>query len=125
MSQSINPPRNKAKITIQQGSDFSLTFDLSQFTADLTDATGRGQIRSTASSSTVLASFVCSVDSVEKEMVATITAADSSAISLPASDGPAREIATYAYDIELVFDDGVVARLLWGEVDIVPEVTRS
>ena len=119
----INDVQNKAKLIIQQGSDLSIVFDLVNFTATLVGATGRGKIKRTASSVATEASFVCAVDSGAKEMTANLLAADSTAIVLDASDEAKREITTMCYDIELVFADNTVVRLLWGECDIIPEVT--
>lgn len=123
-SQVLNRTLNKAKLIIQQGSDLVLTFDLVNFTASLGSATGRGQIRQTASSATVEASFTCVVDSGAKTMTATLAAADSSAMTLDASTGPERVITTWCYDIELVLVDGTVNRLIWGTCDIIPEVSQ-
>ena len=121
----INDARNKAKLYLQQGSELTLTFDLSEFTTSLVGATGRGQIRRTASSNTIEAEFDCSVDSGAETMTATLAAADSTAMVLDASDEAKRTHTVMAYDIELVFSDDTPVRLLWGEVEIIPEVTRD
>jgi len=120
----INDVQNKATIKLQQGSDLSIVFDLVNFTATLVGATGRGKIKRTVSSATTEASFVCAVDSGAKEMTATLLADDSSAIVLDTSTTAKRVITTMSYDIELVFADDVVVRLLWGECEIIPEVTN-
>jgi energy-converting hydrogenase Eha subunit H len=120
----INDVQNKAKLIIQQGSDLSIVFDLVNFTATLVGATGRGKIKRKVGGTTE-ASFTCAVDSGAKTMTATLLAADSTGIVLDASTTAKREITTMAYDIELVFADNVVVRLLWGECDIIPEVTTA
>lgn len=120
----INDVANKAKLYIQQGSELTLTFDLSNFTTSLVGATGRGQIRRTVSSSQVEASFVCVVDSGAETMTATITDVASSALNLLPSNSCERVNTCMCYDIELVFADTTAVRLLWGECEIIPEVTR-
>lgn len=120
----INDVANKALLYLQQGSELTLTFDLSEFNTSLVGATGRGQIRRTVDSATVEAAFTCVVDDVAETMTATISAADSSAIVLDASTEAKRTHTVMAFDIELVFAGPVPVRLLWGEVEIIPEATK-
>ncbi len=124
MSHILNDILNKAKLIVQQGSELSLVFDLSNFTASIVGGTGTGQIRATASDPTIVATFDCSVDSGAATMTATMTAASSSAIVVADSDDAKRTITTMAYDIEFIYADLTRVRLLWGECDIIPEVTR-
>jgi hypothetical protein len=121
----IGKIENKVKLYIQQGSNFALVFDLDEFTTSLTDAVGRGHIRRTVDSVDVEAEFDCVIDVGEKEMVATVDAAESSAIVLDQSSDARRVNTLMAYDIELEFSTGTVVRLMWGEVEIIPEATRS
>lgn len=122
----IGKIENKVKLYVQQGSDFVLVFDLTEFTESLTDATGRGHIRRTVDSTTIEASFTCTVDvGPPKEMTARIPAATSTAIVLDVSADARRVNTLMCYDIELVFDSGNIVRIMWGEVEIIPEATRS
>ena len=57
-------------------------------------------------------------------MTAEITAAVSAALVLDASTEARRVNTLKAYDIELVFASGNIVRLLWGEVEIIPEATK-
>lgn len=125
MSTVLNDIANKAKLFIQQGSELSLVFDLSNFTASIVGSSGTGQIRSTVDSAVVQATFDCVVDEGGMTMTATLTAAASAAITLDASTAAKRTTTTMAYDIEFSYSDGTTVRLLWGECEIIPEVTRA
>jgi len=125
MQKVIGNIENRVKIYIQQGSDFAVIFDLSNFSSSLVDATGRGQIRARASDTgDPVANFTCVVDSNAKTMTVSLPAADSSAITLNESTDARRTNTLFAYDIELVFAGGTVTRLMWGEAEIIPEVTK-
>ena len=120
----IGKVENKVKLFIQQGSNFAIKFDLSEFTTSLTDATATGQIRRTIESTTVEATFACAIDVGAEELDCVLSAAASSAIVLDGSTEARRVNTLMAYDIELTFDGGPTVRLMWGEVEIIPEVTR-
>lgn len=123
--QELGNVQNRVKIYIQQGSDFALVFDLSGFAETLVGASGRGQIRRLIGDASPVASFTCAVDSGEETLVVSLPAATSAAIVLDESTIARRTNTLMAYDIELVFDSGNVSRLMWGEAEIIPEVTRS
>jgi hypothetical protein len=121
----------KYDMYIEQGADFYLLVTLQNGAGESIDLTGHtfsGKIRSTASSSTVIAEFDFTV--LDQTMAATkgkieveLPAAESSAITLDPSPDVERKLSFYTYDIESVFS-GTVVRWLEGLVTISPEVTR-
>jgi hypothetical protein len=123
MAKEIGNVDNKVKLYIQQGSDFTIVFDLSEFTTSLVDAEGYGQIRRTVNSSTEEAEFACTVNSGSAIMTVSLSAADSTGIVLDQSTEARRVNTLMCYDIELLFSSGDRVRLMWGEVEIIPEAT--
>jgi hypothetical protein len=121
----------KYDMYIEQGADFYLlvTFKNSLGNSiDLTGHTFSGKVRSTASSSTVIAEFDFTVldqtqDATKGQIEIRLPSAESSAITLEASPDVERKLSYYTYDIESV-SSGNVVRWLEGLVTISPEVTR-
>tara|TARA_Y100000004_G_scaffold161378_1_gene189409 strand:- start:784 stop:1122 length:339 start_codon:yes stop_codon:yes gene_type:complete len=107
-----------ANIFVDQGSDFSMTVDLvkSVGSLDLTNYTGRGEIRKTYTSTTKT-SFTISVDSSANELVVSLTAAQTAAI----------KAGRYVYDIEILSGDStpIVTRVLEGQLEVTPRVTTG
>lgn len=122
--QVINKPENYIKLFYQQGTDLALTFDLSSFTTTLTGASVRGQVRRTASSEAIVASFAGTVDVGEEEATVSLAKASIGDALLDVSDEARRTNTLLAYDIELEFADEAVVRLIWGELEVIPEVTK-
>ena len=105
-------------LVVDQGSSFALDLAIKQsgLDLDLTNYTGRAQLRTTHISSSVAASF-------------TVTTTNASAGTLKLELSPATTAALspgqYVYDLEIyTANDAIVKRILQGEVTLTPEVTR-
>ena len=105
-------------LTIDQGSDFALDLVVKEDNAvkDLTGYSARAQMRSTKGSSTLAATFTCTVPSAtDGEVKMQLLNSASSAISA----------GKYYYDLEIyTASDALVSRLMEGTVILTPEVTR-
>ena len=105
-------------LTIDQGSDFAIDLIISEagVVKNLSGYSARAQMRTTKSTSTVAATFTC-----------TITSATGGAlkIELPNATSSAMSPGKYYYDLELYTNNNViVARIMQGTVIVTPEVTR-
>ena len=106
-------------LVIDQGSDFAIDLTITEQSAakNLTGYSGRAQIRSTHTSSTVAASFVCTIVGLPTAGVMKL--------SIAAATTTAMTPGAYVYDLEIFTgSDVVVKRLIEGTVTINPEVTR-
>ena len=104
---------------IDQGSDFALDLVLKEngSAMDLTNYSGRGQLRSTHESTTVAASFT---------VTKTNPTGGALKIELNNSTSAAMAAGQYVYDIEIFTNaDAVVKRIMQGTATVNPEVTRS
>lgn len=117
-------------LEIDQGSSFYrklILQDEDEVPVDLTGSTFRGQIRRFPGDIALLAQFTCTVldqTTNEGEVEVTLTAAQTAALPTGRQGVPQRRDQTYAYDIERVFTDGTVQRVMQGLVTMSPEVTR-
>lgn len=106
-----------ANLSIDQGSTFSSTVTVESsdgLTYNLTGYTARGQIRKTYSSSTYVA-FSASIPSpTSGEINLSLTATQTAALK------PGR----YQFDVEIV-QNTVVQRVIEGQIEVNPRVTRS
>lgn len=105
-------------LVIDQGSDFALDLAISEDGSikDLTGFSARAQMRSTKSSSTVAATFNCTIPAPTS---GTIRMSLSNTVSSSISAG------TYVYDLEIfTLGDASVTRLIQGDVTLTQEVTR-
>lgn len=106
-------------LVIDQGSDFAVNLSIKEegSAKNLTGYSARAQLRSTKTSSTLAASFTCTV----------LSPATNGTIKMKLSHTVSTEIAAglYYYDLE-IYNTGetLVHRLLQGEVTINQEVTR-
>lgn len=118
----------KLDLKIQQGSTFVRDMTLKDGAGNPISLLGcliRGQIRPTATDGTVLASFVCTItDTALGKASFALTSDQTSAIPAVDQTGPSKKIAQYAWDLEIVYSDQTVERLLEGIVYLSPEVTR-
>ena len=114
-------------ITIEQGASYELPLTLqnSDGTAfNLTDYTGRGQLRKYHRSTSVVASFTVAITSPATlgQLTLSLTATETSVI--PAGEEITDEKSKYVYDLEIVKSTGEVKRILNGYAFVSPEVTR-
>ena len=106
-------------LVIDQGSDFAIDLTITEegVAKNLTGYSGRAQIRSTHTSSSVSASFNCSIVG--------LATAGVMKLALSAATTAAMAPGVYVYDLEIyTANDAVVKRLLEGTVTLSPEVTR-
>jgi hypothetical protein len=123
----------KLDLFIEQGSDFlrKLIFQDNAVPTpnpeNLTGQTFRGQIRKSISDPTIVVAFTFNIlDQVTNKgkVEFSLTNAQTSSIALKAQNVVSREPQEFAYDIERVFTDSRVERVLEGIVFVSPEVTR-
>jgi hypothetical protein len=105
-------------LVVDQGSSFALDLAIKQSGAalDLTNYTGRAQLRTSHTASSAAASF-------------TVTKTNASAgtlkLELSAATTTALAAGQYVYDLEIyTANDAIVKRLLQGDLTLTPEVTR-
>ena len=105
-------------LVIDQGSDFALDLVIKEAGSalDLTNYSGRAQLRTSVAASSASASFT---------ITKTNAAGGALKIELAAATSTALAAGQYVYDLEIyTANDSVVKRILQGEVTITPEVTR-
>lgn len=105
-------------LVVDQGSSYALDLVIKQggSAMDLTNYTGRAQIRTTHTATSASASF-------------TVTKTNASGGVLKMELSPATTAALapgqYVYDLEIyTTSDAIVKRILQGEITLTPEVTR-
>ena len=105
-------------LVIDQGSDFAIEFTVAQsgVAKNLNGYSARAQLRPSKSSSTLSASFTCSIPQPTTGKINMILG-NSATSGLTAG--------RYYYDLEIfTSSDTLVNRLLYGEVTLTQEVTR-
>jgi hypothetical protein len=105
-------------LVIDQGSDFSVEFTLSEdgSAKDLTNYSARAQMRKAKSAADVSATFTCTIATPTNGIIK---------MELPNGTSKVLEAGRYYYDLEIhTGNDALVSRLLQGEVDLTQEVTR-
>lgn len=106
-----------ANITIDQGSVFDSTIDVEDVNgnpADITGYSARGQIRKTYASSTAV-DFSASVTNPSEGKLK---------ISLTGTQTGAMKPGRYVYDVEVLSSSGAITRVVEGQVEVMPRVTR-
>jgi len=115
-------------LDMDQGTSFRLdlqVLDSAGAPVNLSTATMEGQVRKTASSSTVEAQFVIvNVDLPLGKFAVTLSASATSALKCNPSNSAQRVPTQFAYDVEVHYADGTVNRILSGVINVSPEVTR-
>jgi hypothetical protein len=99
---------------VDQGTDFSVGLDLldaNQEPLDMTGVTARGQARKYYGSNTAI-SFNTSI--ADGFLIIDLTAEQTANMTAM----------RYVYDVELVLSDNTVVRIIEGNLDVAPEVTR-
>ncbi len=104
-------------IVIDQGADFAVQLDLANngTAVNLTNFTGRAQLRSTPTSSELAATFTITFTDRTNGTLK-LEMSNSTTAGLPAGK--------YFYDLELISGAGVVTRTLQGVARVTPNVTR-
>jgi len=106
-------------LVIDQGSDFAIDLTIKEDSEpkNLTGYSARAQMRKSRTSSTIAASFTCTV----------LTPLDAGKVKMELSNATSSsmEAGRYYYDLEIhTTNDAIVKRLIQGEVTINQEVTR-
>lgn len=106
----------KANITVDQGTTFSTTVNLTDDNGDpidLSGYTGRSQMRKHYTSSNSV-SFSVSLGSSNGTVILNLTSDQTANLT------PGR----YVYDVEITSSSNVISRIVEGIVTVTPEVTR-
>jgi len=105
-------------LVIDQGSDFAIEFTVAEsgIAKNLSGYSARAQLRPSKSSSTLSASFTCSIPTPTNGKINMVLL---NGVSSGVTAG------RYYYDLEIhTSGDSTVSRLLYGEVTLTQEVTR-
>ena len=105
-------------LVIDQGSDFALDLIIKQSGSalNLSNYSGRAQLRTSVLASSISATFTVSV---------TNAANGALKMQLPAATSTNLAAGQYVYDLEIfTANDAIVKRIVGGTVTITPEVTR-
>ena len=105
-------------LVIDQGSDFALDLVIKQSgtALNLTNYSGRAQLRTVHTASSASASFTVSITNASEGALK---------LQLPGSTSKNLAAGQYVYDLEIfTSSDTIVKRILEGTVTLTPEVTR-
>jgi len=106
-----------ANIFIDQGTDFSITVDVTDSAGDVLDLTGytsSAQIRKTYSSSSVSETFTTSISAAVGQVT----------LSLNDTQTTGLESGRYVYDLNVTSTGGITTRVVEGQAIVTPGVTR-
>jgi hypothetical protein len=106
-----------ANLSVDQGSDFTADINVvnDAGSVDIASYTYRGQIRKTYMSSTAVDFYLSSNNPSNGQLTISLTAAQTSAM----------KAGRYVYDVEIVDGIGNVTRVIEGQLEVTPRVTRS
>ena len=105
-------------LTVDQGADFSALIDIADSTGNILNLTGytvAGQVRKNYDSTAYT------------QFGATVSNATGGVITILLTDTQTRSMTAgrYVYDVEITSSGGEVTRVLEGQVEVTPEVTRA
>ena len=106
-----------ANLFIDQGTDFSITVDVTDSDGEILDMTGysaAGQIRKTYESSTISATFTTSINASGGQVTLSLTDTVTSALAA----------GRYVYDLNVTSGGGLTTRVVEGQAIVTPGVTR-
>lgn len=106
-----------ANIFIDQGTDFSITVDVTDTSGGALNMSGysaAAQIRKTYGSSTVSSSFTTSIAEVSGQVTLSLTDTQTTAL----------ESGRYVYDLNVTSSGGQTTRVVEGQAIVTPGVTR-
>ena len=104
-----------------QGATFSEEFTITQ---DLSDCTIRGMVRKTSTAATPLATFTTTLTAGLESSVFTVSLTDEQTDLIPATGAGHANVSQYWYDIEALYPDGHVNRLLNGAFTVSPSQAK-
>jgi len=106
-----------ANIYIDQGTDYSITVDVTDSAGDILNLSGytaSAQIRKTYSSSTVSETFSTSIAEATGQVTLSLTDTQTSGLSS----------GRYVYDLNITSSGGNTSRVIEGQAIVTPGVTR-
>ena len=106
-----------ANISVDQGSDFYSIIEVEDadgLILDLSNYSVNGQVRKTYNSSTAI-NFTAAVSDGPRGQIS---------ISLTATQTNAMKPGRYVYDVEIISVGGTVTRVVEGQLEVTPSVTR-
>ncbi len=106
-----------ANLYIDQGTDYTITVDVTDSAGDILDLTGytaTAQIRKTYTSSSLSATFTTSISAAAGQVTISLTDTQTSAL----------EAGRYVYDLNIESAGGVKTRVIEGQAVVTPGVTR-
>ena len=106
-----------ANLYIDQGTDYTITVDVTDSNGDILDLTGytaTAQIRKTYTSSSLSATFTTSITAAAGQVTISLTDTQTSAL----------EAGRYVYDLNIASSGGVKTRVIEGQAVVTPGVTR-
>ena len=106
-----------ANLYIDQGTDYTITVDVTDSAGDILDLTGytaTAQIRKTYTSSSLSATFTTSIAAAAGQVTISLTDTQTSAL----------EAGRYVYDLNIESAGGVKTRVIEGQAVVTPGVTR-
>ena len=107
-----------SNFTIDQGTTFSADIDVTDADGDILNLTGytvAGQMRKSYNSTTFTA-FSASISNATGGVVT---------IGLSATQTNALKAGRYVYDVEITASDATVTRIIEGQIEVTPGVTRA
>ena len=107
-----------ANINIDQGTDFFSVITVEDVAGNVVDLTGysaAGQIRKTYASNTIAATFGASITQPTNGKIS---------LTLNALTTGAMKAGRYVYDVEITTAGGTGSRVIEGQVEVMPGVTR-
>lgn len=106
-----------ANLTVDQGSSFESTIDITDSEnnpVNLTGYTFRGQIRKTYASTTSVSFTITSISPASGIINLVLSATQTSGI----------KAGRYLYDVEIISSTNTVTRVIEGQIEVTPRVTR-
>ena len=106
-----------SNLYIDQGADYSTTISLTDSNGNILSLTGysaAGQIRKTYSSSTASGTFTTAIAAASGQVTLSLTDTETSAI--PAG--------RYVYDLTITSASSITTRVVEGQINVTPSVTR-
>ena len=106
-----------ANLYIDQGTDFSITVDVTDSAGDILDLsnyTASAQIRKTYTSTSVSETFSTSISELAGQVTLSLTDTQTSGL----------EGGRYVYDLNITSNGGVTTRVIEGQAIVTPGVTR-
>ena len=106
-----------SNLTVDQGTDFTASVDVTDTDGDALNLTGftvAGQVRRSYFSTTAV-NFTCAVSNATSGIIT---------VSLSGTQSDAMKAGRYVYDVEITNSGGTKTRVLEGQLEIMPAVTK-